>query len=896
MKIENSIDENLTKEELLCLLKNQGKNLDSLQKIDIKYQNLLENLNEGIYKSTMEGKFIEVNKGLVDMLGYNSKKELLSIDIKTQLYYDINDRVRLLNIKSSDERLVCRMLKKDGSVIWVENYGSTIENFDGSDVIIEGIIRNVSEIKKAHLIQKVLLKISQGGYGTLNLKDFNKFVKTELGRLIDTSNFYIAFYDEDKQTINIPFISGEESEEEFPIGKSMTGYLIKNKKPLLVKSKEYKRLIKEGIVDLIGTFPKIWLGVPLIVNDKVIGAIVVQSYNDENAYKNSDIELLEFVSSYISLIVQRKKAEDENRLSKEVLRKVLDNIQIRVFWKDKESRFLGCNKHFYEALSFKSDKEVIGKTDYDLNSKKVADITRNDELEIMDTGVPKLKFHETFIDNGEQLIFSSNKLPFFDEDKNVIGIIGTSEDITDRIKNEEKLKKATEEAIAANISKSVFLSNMSHEIRTPMNAILGYSQLLQEDNNLTKVQQENLKTINKSGEHLLALINDILDMSKIEAGRISLNYSDFNFAELLKEVEHLFKFKSTHKNLELAFKSLNELPKIINGDESKIRQVIINLVGNAIKFTSEGFVHVLIENMGNNTINVLVKDSGSGILKEEQETIFKPFEQAQKGDRVTGGTGLGLAISKKFSNLMGGDIILKSEYGKGSEFVFEFKFNEAEENTLNETKYELKAISLVPEMQGFKVAIIDDRFENRDILYKKLNPLGFETRMAENGLEAIELYKEWKPDIMLMDVVMPIMDGVEATRQILKLSGDHDVKIFVISASALESEQKEIMEIGATVFIKKPVIFSLLLSEMHQKGGVQFIYEDENTEEEIVVNPTDVPVSLKEKLLVAASEGDFSLLQNLLATLEKETNKSFKYLENCINEMEFEELINWFKP
>jgi PAS domain S-box-containing protein len=888
--------ENLTKEQLLILLKEQKTITKSLKHSDKEYKKLLDNSIDGIYKSTLNGMFIEVNEALVKMLGYDSKEELLKVDVNTRIYLNKEDRLKFQ--LPSYEIEAIQVVKKDGSIIWVEDYGKNITNELGEIVYHEGIIRDVTEIKKSSIIQNVLLKISQAGYRTKDLNEFNEFIMNELGRIVDTTNFCISFYNEENQTIDISFITRESTEsvdDNFPVGKSITGYLIKKKVPLLIKSIEYKKLIDSGEIQLNGTIPASWLGVPLRVDNKVIGAIVVQSFENENAYQQNDIELLEFVASHIGIVLKRKKYVEEIAVSKEVLRKVLDNIPIRVFWKDKESRFLGCNAAFLKEMSIESEKELLGKTDLDIHKNKEAEQMVADELEIMLSGQAKLNYEELITRTDVDSWLLVNKLPFYDKNNNVIGIIGTAEDITERREMELKLKAATEEAIAANLSKSVFLSNMSHEIRTPMNAILGYSQLLQDDDNLTKVQQESLKTINKSGEHLLALINDILDMSKIEAGRTILKPDNFNFVELLKEVEQLFKIKAAQKKIELSFLSDDMLPKYIYADESKIKQVIINLLGNAIKFTSEGFVEVSAKILDNNVIEVQVKDSGKGILKEEQELIFKPFEQAQKGRQIEGGTGLGLAISKKFANLMEGDIFIESELEKGSIFTFTFKHLEGKETVLTDSLEELQVVSLRPEMMGYKVAIVDDRFENRDILYKKLNPLGFDIRMAENGLEAVELYQQWKPDLILMDVVMPIMDGVEATRKILEIAGNHDVKIFVISASALESEQKEVMDIGATVFIKKPVMFNLLLAEMRNKAGIKFIY---NKTKEVVVNTpiaSDVPEHLKIKFLEASAEGDFMLLQDLLVLLEKETNKPFKYVEECINEMEFEEIINWFE-
>ncbi|SFS80232.1 ATP-binding protein [Lutibacter maritimus] len=895
---EDVLVDKLTKFELLEVVKNQKEQMNELKQEYTKYKNWFENSIDGFYRSSVDGYFIDVNLALVKMLGYQSKEELLQVDIISQIYFNTEERQEIIKQDESDSRKIHKVRKKDGTAIWVEDYVRKEIDDDGNVLFFEGIIRNVSEIVEAKKIQKVLLKISQQGYKSEDLKDLNEFIRIELGKLIDTTNFYIAFYNEQEQTLNIPFMTGEDFEGDFPAEKSMTGFLIKKNEPVLIKSKEFKKLIESGEIELLGTFPKVWLGVPLRVKNKVIGAIVVQSYDDENAYSLEDIELLNFISSQISIIVQRKKVIQENTISKEILRKVLDNIPIKVFWKDLDSKFLGVNAASINEKHFKDENEVIGKSDFDFYDKKWAQKYRNDELEIMQSGVPKLNYIETQVVDGKELLYKSSKLPFYDAKNNVMGIVGTSEDITEKVEYEHKLKKATEEAISANLSKSTFLANMSHEIRTPMNAILGYSQLLQEDDNLTNEQQENLKTINKSGAHLLALINDILDMSKIEAGRINVNLTDFDFIEVLKEIEQLLKNKATSKNLELDFKVGLDVPKIMLADESKIKQVIINLIGNAIKFTNKGFVRIIVENLDNQTLKVQVKDSGCGIAVDDQQVIFKPFEQAKKGGEVIGGTGLGLAISKKFSKLMGGDITLESEQGKGSTFTFTFKYQLGKKIEATEEIIAKKAISLEPEMQGLKLAIVDDRFENRDILYKKLKPLGFKIKMAENGVEAVELYENWKPDVILMDIVMPIMDGVEATREILKIAnGKHNVKIFVVSASALDSEQKEVMKIGATVFIKKPVIFDNLIFELEEKGNLKFLYKNNNvnTSFKEEANPSDIPTSFKEKFIEAAEEGDFSLLQELLLKLEKESKKSFKYIDECINEMEFENLIKWLK-
>ena len=417
--MKENLDGNLTKADLLAKLKQQEKTIYSLKHVDRKYENLFNNSIDGIYKSTPQGKFLEVNMALVKMLGYNSKEDLMEINIGLQLYNKVEDRNFANEQFQEVEKKIQQLSKKDGSKIWIEDYGKNILDASGEVLYYEGIIRNVTEIKRASDIQKVLLKISQNGYKNQDLKDYNKFIISELGNLLDVSFSFIAFYNEKKKTINIPFISGEKGVEEFPIGKSMTGYLIKKNKPILIKEHEFKGLIDSGEVELIGAFPKVWLGVPLQVDNKVIGAIVIQNYNDEDAFQQSDIELLKFVSSHISIAIQRKKNEYDATVSKEVLRKVLDNIPIKVFWKNKDSIFLGSNSAFLAENSFKSEEEIIGKSDFDFNEREDAEKYRASDVAIMQNGKPKLNYQELFVVNGKEKWITTSKIPFFDDNNKI---------------------------------------------------------------------------------------------------------------------------------------------------------------------------------------------------------------------------------------------------------------------------------------------------------------------------------------------------------------------------------------------------------------------------------------------------------------------------------------------
>ncbi len=683
MKIINKLSEsNLgdlpsVNEELLARLIEQEKLIDSLKEIENKYQDLVDNSIDGIYKSTEAGKFIEVNDSLAEMLGYDSKEELLNIDIKTQLYFDVSERDQLLSneqrtYKKSD---IYRLRKKDGSEIWVEDHGRNMFDSNGKILYYEGILRDVSEKKKYDDVLDVLLKISKKGYVTSSLREFAAYIQMELGRLIDTSNFYIAFINKEKQTINIPFISGEESEEEFPAEKSMTAHLINTNKPILIYSKDIDLLIKKDIVKQIGPMSKVWLGVPLRVNDVAIGAIVVQSYDNENAFIQSDIELLEFVESHISLAIQRKKIHQETLISKQILRNVLDNIPINVFWKDTDSNFLGVNAISLKEMELENESDVIGKSDFDFYDKNDAEKYRADEVAIMLSGKTKLNYEEGHIRKGKKRYYVSNKLPIFDENKNVIGIVGTSEDITERKRTQMELEKLSRELKIQNESKNKFFSIISHDLINPISGIIGFSELLKES--YSDLDSEKIKKystiINKSANYTLSLLHDLLEWSRVQVGSIAPNKEIFKLSDLVTHNIAGVSSLAFSKNISLISNFHQKLS--VYADKKMVSTITRNLLANAIKFTPKGGTITIlskeIRSDNKKMIETTIADTGIGMSEDNVRNLFKiEHNYRSAGTENEAGTGLGLVLCKEFIEKNNGTIKVISKENVGSRFSF----------------------------------------------------------------------------------------------------------------------------------------------------------------------------------------------------------------------------------
>ncbi len=476
--------------------------------------------------------------------------------------------------------------------------------------------------------------------------------------------------------------------------------------------------------------------------------------------------------------------------------------------------------------------------------------------------------------------------------------------VRDRTKELEDAKRAADEA---NQAKSTFLAHMSHEIRTPINAIMGFSELMHRDESLTPQQRKNLDVINRSGEHLLALISDVLEMAKIEAGRITLNPATFDLKALLEDLELMFRMRAGSKKLEFALDGLDRVPQYVEGDEGKLRQILTNLLGNAVKFTESGGI-VLRIRAGRGTdgrvrLDAEVEDSGPGIPAEEQKSLFKPFEQARRGRLMRSGTGLGLAICKEFATLMGGDIAIVSEPGKGSLFKFHVFAGEGDVGSAGKKPGLGRVKGLAPGQPACRVLIADDEEHNGTFLRRLLGQVGFETRWVTDGAAAVAEFEGWRPHLILLDMKMPGMDGLEAARRIRSAEGGREAKIVVVSASAFTEDRRDSLEAGADDYLTKPFREDALFDRMARLLGLSYEYADGTADGGARARPAGkapkdaaalgaLPKAFLAKAREAVVQADYDKIMGLIDGLGPRRAAAAESLRGMVERFEYDRILD----
>ncbi|MEG4086832.1 PAS domain S-box protein, partial [Microcoleus sp. POL10_C6] len=617
-------------------------------------------------------------------------------------------------------------------------------------------------------------------------------------------------------------------------------------------------------------------------------------------------------------ITDRQRAEEALKESEAKYRDLVETSQDMIWSVDVEGRYTFVNAAVQQIFGY-SPEEMIGRkfSEFQIPEQLPKD---NEIFQRMLNGESVFQYETIQLAKDSRPInLRFNSLVVRDSEGNILGITGTASDITEDKKAEAALQQAKEVADAANKAKSEFLSKMSHELRTPLNAILGFTQVLGRDPSLSHIQQEQIAIISRSGEHLLTLINDVLEMSKIEAGRITLNPTSFDLYHLLHSLQEMLKLKADSKDLQLSWHINSNIPQYVKTDESKLRQVLINLLGNAIKFTTKGSVTLRVTAIEKQksptdneprTITFEVEDTGHGIAPTEIGSLFKAFVQTDAGRKSQEGTGLGLPISRQFVQLMGGDITVSSTLNRGTIFSFDIHISSPEMAEVQPRQSRRRVIGLEPNQPSYRILVVDDKWESRLLLVNLLEPLGLEVREAENGQEAITIWETWKPHLIWMDMQMPVIDGYEATRQIKAKIQDEATPIVALTASAFEEERAIVLSSGCDDFVSKPFQEEVIFAKMAEHLGVQYIYEDlpnftlsqlegqdlsvkegEKTET-LRTTLATMPTDWVRQLHHGAIDADAGLILSLVSTIPESDTFSAEILTDWIHNFRFDKITD----
>ena len=661
----------------------QKRNEEQIIREKAFLEHLIDSTPEAIVITDIPGKITSINKEFTSLFGYTAEEAIGKYIDDLIVPEDLKEEAEFIDEKASQDR------KAIIETIRLDKYGNRINvSLIASNIVISnvavallGIYRDITATRKNQLIQEILYNISTAALQQMDIKEIYPTIVAELGKIWDTNNFYIVLYDKDTKILSLPFFSDEKDDfNEIPARGTITGWVINHNKSVLLKEDDMKRMEEAGEIELVGTPCKVWMGVPLRVENDIIGIMCLQDYHSEDKFSQDDLNVLDFIANQIAIAIQR--------------RTMLDNL------------------------------------------------------------------------------------------------------IVARQKAEEAAQ-----------SKQLFMSTMSHEIRTPLNEVIGISNLLMQSRP-NEDQLDLIKTLRFSANHLMTLVNDVLDFNKIESGKIVFEQTQFSLTDFLEDIKRSYSFRANEKRLEFKIVKLNKIPSDVIGDQIRLNQILSNLLSNALKFTLKGDITVLIkeiEKIGNQSrIEFTVRDTGIGISREKHADIFDSFTQASADTtRRFGGTGLGLAICKRLVDLQGGSIRVESEPEKGSSFIFNIVFGIAD---LKGADRKLGEAETFKALEGKRILVAEDNKINFFVANKFLTGWGVQVTHAENGQTALEMIEKEDYDLVLMDLHMPVMDGIEASRIIRNSENPkiRSIPIVALTAAIMSESHDRIEDLNINDYVLKP--------------------------------------------------------------------------------------------
>lgn len=775
-----------------------------------------------------DGHILEANAGFERASGFSRAEALGHSTLDLGLWTDPAERDRFLDLILREGRVrdfEGEFRTRTGEIRPFLLNADVFEMHGTKCMLTVGV--DITERRRQQRVQDATYRIAQAVLAGGDLLALFAEIHRIVAGLLPARNFYVATLSPDGSLLTFPYYIDEAVPPPPPRkrGYGLTEYVLHTGRAILTTADELTVLQREHHqYSPTGKPAALWMGAPLLVEGRAFGVIAVQDYKNPNAYNEEDKRLLTFVASQTAAAVQRRQAEEALQRAEQQYRGIFENALEGLYQTTPDGRFLRANAALARILGYESPEALLATTDF---SKQIyADPNRRAQfLELMrHTDVLPDFESEVIRADGTRIRLSESIRAVRNAAGELSHFEGVAIDVTNTHETARALRAARDAADAANRAKSQFLASMSHELRTPLNGILGYTQILQRDSSLSTKQRDGVGIIHQSAEHLLALINDVLDLAKIEARKLVLHPAEFDLPEFVRAVEAVFQPRARDKNLLLETAFAQNLPPVVVGDAQRLRQVVFNLLSNAVKFTRQGGVVFSVEPAAAGRVRFSVSDSGPGIAAEEQSRLFEPFAQIGDHRMHAEGTGLGLNVSRGIVEQMGGTLQVESRAGWGSRFWFEIALPPATSAAASPAVTPRAIIGY--EGARRSVLVADDNPTNARLLLDILEPLGFAVQTAVDGVEAVSRAQAHRPDLVLLDLRMPRLDGFGAARAIKEAFPTDPPKMIGISASAFEPDREACRQAGCGDFLAKPFREDQLFAALERQLGLKWRYAD----------------------------------------------------------------------